>query len=62
MTDLIKSIHDEVRKQIEDSNLKYKTVADQHKSKVAFEVGDKVWVDLPKDRFPKKQSIGKSAL
>jgi len=41
-----------VRKKIEDSNLRYKTTAGQHRRKVIFKVEDKVWVVLTKKRFP----------
>ena len=50
--DYIKSIHEEVRKRIEDGNLRCTKTVDQHCRKVIFEVRDKVWVVLTKERFP----------
>lgn len=52
MVDHIKSIHEEERKKIENSNLRCKTIANQHCKKVIFKVGDKVWVVPIKKRFP----------
>ncbi len=47
-----KSIHDEIRQQIEGNNAKYKEAADRHKRKLTFDDGDYVWVILTKDRYP----------
>lgn len=48
----IKSTHDKVRAQIEESNASYKVAADQYHCRVVFEKGDDVWVYLQKEHFP----------
>ncbi|GJZ61785.1 putative CCCH-type zinc finger family protein [Tanacetum coccineum] len=48
----IKSIHEEVKLQVEAYNTKYKKVVDLHRRKVFFEEGDYVWAVLTKDRLP----------
>ncbi|XXG59124.1 hypothetical protein AAC387_Pa04g1262 [Persea americana] len=48
----IKSIHDQVRVQIEESNASHKATGDRHHLRVVFDEGDLVWVYLRKDRFP----------
>jgi hypothetical protein len=45
-------VHDQVKKAIKDSNVKYKAQSDNHRHKVTFKVGDLVLVVLTRDRFP----------
>ncbi|VFQ89704.1 unnamed protein product [Cuscuta campestris] len=52
MTENLRSIHDQVRRKIEESNNKYKARVDKHRRQVLFDVGDFVWAVLTKDRFP----------
>ncbi|KAI8003306.1 Transposon Ty3-G Gag-Pol polyprotein [Camellia lanceoleosa] len=52
MITFMKSIHSQVRTQIEKSNAKYKVVGDVDRRRVVFEVGDLVWVVLSKKRYP----------
>lgn len=52
MTTFMKSIHSQVRAQIERSNVKYKAAGDVHRRRVVFEVGDLVWMVLSKERYP----------
>ncbi|VFR02798.1 unnamed protein product [Cuscuta campestris] len=65
MTENLRSVHDQVRCKIEESNNKYKARVDKHRRQVVFDVGDFVWAVLTKDRFPvgeydklKDQKIG----
>ena len=37
---------------IEKYNLKYEEQANRHKKHMEFKVGDLVWIQLRKDRFP----------
>ena len=46
-------LHDQVRRQIQDSNRKYKDIVDQRRREVQFEVGDEVLDHLRKERFPR---------
>ncbi|KAL5550802.1 hypothetical protein UlMin_000978 [Ulmus minor] len=48
----IQQIHSEVHQQLEDSNSKYKAIADRHRRFKAFQEGDLVMVFLRKERFP----------
>ncbi|GJV15887.1 putative CCCH-type zinc finger family protein [Tanacetum coccineum] len=48
----IKTIHEEVKVQVEVQNARYKKSADIHQRKVVFEEGDYVWAFLTKDRLP----------
>ena len=52
ITDYLRGVHDQVKKAIEDSNVKYKAQSDSHRCKVTFEVGDLVWVVLTRAHFP----------
>jgi hypothetical protein len=52
MAEEMRSIHKLVQQRIQESNAKYKAVADQHHRQVVFEEGDLVWAVLTKDRFP----------
>lgn len=49
------AIHEQVKQQLQDSNIKYKGGADLKKRKVNFEVRDLVLAHLRKERFPKKE-------
>jgi hypothetical protein len=46
-------VHDQVKKQIQDSNQTYKDIVDQKRREVQFEVGDEVLSHLRKERFPR---------
>jgi hypothetical protein len=49
----MKILHDQVRRQIQDSNQKYNDRVDQKRREVQFEVGDEVLAHLRKERFPR---------
>lgn len=49
----MQSIHEQVKQQLQDSNIKYKARADMKRREVNFEVGDLVLAHLRKERFPK---------
>ena len=49
----MQSVHDQVKKQIQDSNQTYKDKVDQKRREVQFEVGDEVLAHLRKERFPR---------
>ena len=51
----IQAIHEQVKKQLQDSSIKYKNRADLSKREVNFEVGDLVLAHLRKEIFPKRQ-------
>ena len=46
-------IHEEVKQNLQDNNIEYKTIADLKKREVNFEVRDLVLAQLRKERFPK---------
>jgi hypothetical protein len=46
-------LHDQVKRQLQDSNQKYKDIVDQKRREVQFEVGDEVLAHLRKERFPR---------
>jgi len=46
-------LHDQVKRQIQDSNQKYKDRVYQKRRVVHFEVGDEVLTHFSKDRFPR---------
>ena len=50
--ELVKSIHEKVRLQIEKKNEQYASHANKGKRRVTFELGDWVWVHIRKERFP----------
>lgn len=52
MVDEIGSIHKLVKQRIQESNAKYKAMADRHRRLLVFEGGDYVWVVLTEERFP----------
>ena len=49
----MKRLHDQVKRQIQDNNQKYKKIIDQKRREVQFEVGDEVLVHFRKERFPR---------
>jgi hypothetical protein len=49
----MKILHDQVKKQIQDSNQKYKDKVDKKRRGVQFEVGDESLAHLRKERFPR---------
>ena len=50
--ELVKSIHEKVRLQIEKKNDQYASQANKGRRRVTFEPGDWVWVHIRKERFP----------
>ena len=46
-------IHEQVKQQLQDNNIQYKTRADLRKREMNFEVGDLVLAHLRKERFTK---------
>ncbi|XP_026442931.1 uncharacterized protein LOC113342684 [Papaver somniferum] len=51
LLDKASQLHNEVKNKLEDSNAKYKAVADQHKRFKSFEEGEIVMIHLRKERF-----------
>ena len=51
-TDFMKSLHEEVKLKLEQSNKKYKENVDNSRRHLFFEVGDEVMVYLKRGRFP----------
>ena len=51
----VQAIHEQVKQQLQDSNIKYKGRADLKRREVNFEVGDLVLAHLRKERFPKRE-------
>eukprot|EP01018_Ginkgo_biloba_P036422 Gb_25287 [translate_table: standard] len=51
MLEMLKKTHEEVKRHIERSSARYKSVADQHKRYKEFKVGNKVLMYLRKERF-----------
>ena len=49
----MQKLHDRVREQLQDNNHKYKSIVDQKRREVQFEVGDEVLSHLRKERFPR---------
>ncbi|PKU81761.1 RNA-directed DNA polymerase [Dendrobium catenatum] len=48
----IKKLHQQVREHIVKQNTKYQKQANKHRKLQQFQVGDKVWIKLRKERFP----------
>ena len=48
----LQRIHKLTHDHLVASAAKYKLMADRHRRHVEFAIGDKVWADLTKDRFP----------
>nr|KYP49453.1 Transposon Ty3-G Gag-Pol polyprotein [Cajanus cajan] len=51
LADFVKKYHEKVKSQIEKKTQKYAKYNNKRRKKVAFEVGDWVWLHLRKDRF-----------
>ena len=51
----IQAIHEHVKRQLQDSNIKYKSRADLEKGEVNFDIGDLVLAHLGKEIFPKRE-------
>ena len=49
----MQEIHEQVKQQLQDNKIKYKTRADMRRREVSFEVGDLILAHLRKERFPK---------
>jgi hypothetical protein len=52
MAEYLRGVHDQVKKEIEDSNATYKVHFGSHRRKVTFEIDDLVWAVLTRDHFP----------
>ena len=50
MVELMKQTHEDIKRNIEENNEKYKIVADKHKKHKVYVVGDLVWVVISKER------------
>ncbi|RVW80731.1 Transposon Ty3-I Gag-Pol polyprotein [Vitis vinifera] len=50
--EMVKKLHESVRKHIEKKNEQYATKANKGRRQVLFEPGDWVWVHMRKERFP----------
>ena len=50
--EMVKKLHESVRKHIEKKNEQYATKANKGRRQVLFESGDWVWVHMRKERFP----------
>ena len=50
----IQAIHEQVKQQLQDSNIQYKTRGDTRRREMNFEVGDLVLAHLRKEIFPKR--------
>lgn len=53
--ELVKSLHEKVRQQIEQKTKQYASQANKNRKKVVFEPGDWVWVHMQKERFLQKR-------
>lgn len=51
----MQAIHEQLKQQLQDSNIKYKTRVEMRRREVNFEVGDLVLAHLRKERFPKRE-------
>jgi hypothetical protein len=49
--DKIRQIHLHVKETLKESQKRYKVRHDHHKNKKSFRVGDKVWLQLGKERL-----------
>jgi NTP pyrophosphatase (non-canonical NTP hydrolase) len=50
----VKKIHGKAKEELEKKIHYFVVKANKHCKKMAFELGDVVWVHLRKERFPKK--------
>jgi hypothetical protein len=46
-------LHNQIKEQLQNNSREYKHIADQHRIKLQFEVGDKFLAHITKERFPK---------
>ncbi|KAL6346533.1 hypothetical protein AAG906_000151 [Vitis piasezkii] len=53
--EMVKKVHESVRKHIEKKNEQYATKANKGHRQVLFEPGDWVWVHMRKERFPTRR-------
>ncbi|XP_065635613.1 uncharacterized protein LOC136070113 [Quercus suber] len=53
--EMVKKLHESVRKHIEKKNEQYATKANKGRRQVLFELGDWVWVHMRKERFPARR-------
>ena len=53
--EMVKKLHQSVRKHIEKKNEQYVTKANKGRQQVLFEPGDWVWVHMRKERFPARR-------
>ncbi|KAL6346188.1 hypothetical protein AAG906_027932 [Vitis piasezkii] len=53
--EMVKKLHESVRKHIEKKNEQYATKANKGRRQVLFEPGDWVWVHMRKERFPTRR-------
>ena len=53
--EMVKKLHESVRKHIEKKNEQYPTKANKGRRQVLFEPGDWVWVHMRKERFPARR-------
>ena len=53
--EVVKKLHESVRKQIEMKNDKYAAKANKGRRKVIFQPGEWVWVHMRKERFPTRR-------
>ena len=51
----MQAIHEQVKQQLQDSNIKHKSRVDLKRREVNFEVGDLVLAHLRRERFPKRE-------
>ncbi|RVW13255.1 Transposon Ty3-G Gag-Pol polyprotein [Vitis vinifera] len=53
--EMVRKLHENVRKHIEKKNKQYATTANKGRRQVLFEPGDWVWVHMRKERFPTRR-------
>lgn len=51
----MQAMHEQVKQQLHDGNIKYKTKENMRRKEVKFEVGDLVLAHLRKERFRKRE-------
>ena len=53
MAKIVNQVQEEVKNRLKQTNQQYKEYADKRRRKVHFQIGDKVWAYLKKERLPK---------